>query len=125
MILIAFSLAGGVPGRTPGRVDLATLLPGAPGPSGGPGTTPHLPSGSVGPISALGKSGAPLGPGLPAAAAAPDPSPAWLADLLGVASPPATPPLVLASALPPIPGRAVDKILKGQFIEYFCPITSR
>lgn len=88
ILILPFSLVGGVPGRTPGRVDLAALLPGAPGPSGGPGATPHLPSGSVGPISALGESGAPLGPVLPAVAAAPDPSPAWLADLLGVASPP-------------------------------------
>ena len=31
---------------------------------------------------------------------------------------PATAPLVLASALLPIPGRAVEKISKGQFIDF-------
>ena len=48
----------------------------------------------------------------------PDHSPAWLAELLGVAPTPYTPPLVLASVLPPIPGKAVEKILKGQFIDF-------
>uniref|UniRef100_A0A1X7SLT9 Cleavage and polyadenylation specificity factor subunit 4 n=1 Tax=Amphimedon queenslandica TaxID=400682 RepID=A0A1X7SLT9_AMPQE len=51
------------------------------------------------------------------------PPPSWLSELLGgaLSSAPtatATPSLALASALPPIPGKAVDKISKGIFIEF-------
>ena len=54
--------------------------------------------------------GAALGTG-PIAAPLPDHSPAWVAELLGVAPTPSTFPLVLALALPPIPGKAIEKIL--------------
>ena len=65
----------------------------------------------------LSSSGATPGSG-PTTAPLPDHSPAWLAELLGVAPTLSTPPLVLASALPPIPGKAVEKILKGQFMDF-------
>ena len=54
----------------------------------------------------------------PTTAPFPDHSLAWLAELLGMVPTPSTPPLVLASALPPIPGKAVEKILKGHFIDF-------
>ena len=68
-------------------------------------------------IPSAGGSGSGLSAGL-SASSLPDPSPAWLAELQGVTPTPATAPLVLASALPPIPGRAVEKIFKGQFIDF-------
>ena len=87
----------GIAAAHSGALDLAAPLPGV--------------------IPSAGGSGSGLSTGLPASPL-PDPSPAWLAELLGVAPAPATAPLVLASALPPIPGRAVEKISKGQFIDF-------
>ena len=94
-----FSRVGRLPTlvRASGALDLAAPLPGILPPSGGLGAVP-------------GSS--------PTTAPLPDHSPAWLAELLGVAPNPSTPPLVLASALPPVPGKAVEKILKGQFIDF-------
>ena len=80
-----------------GALDLAAPLPGI--------------------ISSAGGSGSGLSTGL-SAYSLPDPSPAWLAELLDVTPAPTTAPLVLASALPPIPGREVEKISKGQFIDF-------
>ena len=80
-----------------GALDLAAPLPGV--------------------IPSVGGSGSGLSTSL-SASPLPDPSPAWLAELLGVTPAPATAPLVLASALPPIPGRAVEKISKGHFIDF-------
>ena len=80
-----------------GALDLAAPLPGV--------------------IPSAGGSGSGLSTGL-STFSLPDPSPAWLAELLGVTPAPATAPLVLASALPPKPGRAVEKISKGQFIDF-------
>ena len=94
-----FSRVGRLPTlvRASGALDLAAPIPGI------------LPSsGALGAAPGSGPTTAPL----------PDHSPAWLAELLGVAPVPSTPPLVLASALPPIPGKAVEKILKGQFIDF-------
>ena len=87
----------GISAAHSGVLDLAAPLPGV--------------------IPSAGGSGSGLSTGLPASSL-PDPSPAWLAKLLGVALAPATAPLVLASALPPIPGRAVEKISKGQFVDF-------
>ena len=83
--------------RASGALDLVAPLPGILPSSRGLGAAPGS-----------GSTTAPL----------PDHSPAWLAELLGVAPTPSTPPLVLTSALPPIPGKAVEKILKGQFIDF-------
>ena len=80
-----------------GALDLAAPLPGV--------------------IPSAGGSGSGLSTGL-STSSLPDPSPAWLAELLCVTPTPATAPLVLASALPPIPGRAVKKISKAQFIDF-------
>ena len=104
----------------PGSLDLSAPISGA-GPFGPLGTP-----GSAGVSSVLGGAGRErsvptslvgCSPG------APELPPAWLTELLGGAfssppSPSPSPSLALASALPPIPGKAVDKISKGLFIEF-------
>ena len=94
-----FSRVGHLPTlvRASGALDLAAPIHGILPPSGALGAAPGS-----------GPTTAPL----------PDHSPAWLAELLGVAPISSTPPLVLASALPPIPGKAVENMLKGQFIDF-------